>query len=173
VLQELARQSDETSHLAVMRDLQVVHLDGSAAEQLVATALRIGHRLPVHCTALGKVLLGCASDEIFERFERGCDGESVLEARTPASIVDSHKLFDQVRSAATRGYALDFEECEPGLACVAAPVFGADGAAVAALSVSAPAFRAGEERLLRQLAPLVTDAAERLSRDLGYATPHS
>jgi DNA-binding IclR family transcriptional regulator len=171
LLDEIATRSGESSHVAVIRDFEVVHLDGSASEQLVGTGLRIGRRLPLHCTALGKVLLGCSSQAVFEEFENNCNGGGILESRTSDTIVDSQKLFDQARSASLRGYALDVEECEKGLACVAAPVFGAEGTAVAAISVSGPAFRMSEERMLNELVPLVTGVAERLSQDLGFANP--
>ena len=69
---------------------------------------------------------------------------------------------------ASAGFALDLEECEPGLCCAGAPVHDAGGRMVAALSVSGPAFRLGEERLLRYVVPAVTGAAEALSRELGY-----
>jgi len=169
LLEEIAAGSGESSHLAVLRDFEVVHLDGIASEQLVGTGSRIGRSLPAHCTALGKVLLGCSNQSLIEEFERARTG--TLDARTSATIVDAHKLFDQIRSAAVRGYALDVEECEPGLACVAAPVFGTSGEAVAALSVSGPVFRMDEERMLNELVPMVTGAAERLSSDLGFAHP--
>jgi DNA-binding IclR family transcriptional regulator len=171
ILEDLAARSGESSHLAVMRDFDVVHLDGAASNQLVATGLRIGCRLPMHCTALGKMLLGCASQMVHEEFERAHAGEGALDSRTSATIVDSHKLFDQARSAAVRGYAIDIEECASGLACAAAPVFGDTGQAVAALSVSGPAFRMGEERLLTEIIPLVTGAAGRLSQEMGFASP--
>jgi DNA-binding IclR family transcriptional regulator len=171
LLEEMAARSGESSHLAVIRDFDVVHLDGAVSEQLVGTGLRIGRRLPLHCTALGKVLLGCSSQAVFEEFEHACNGGGTLAARTATTIVDSHKLFDQVRSAALRGFALDVEECEVGLSCVAAPVFGSAGTAVAALSVSGPSFRMGEDRLLNEIVPLVTSAAERVSNDLGFARP--
>jgi DNA-binding IclR family transcriptional regulator len=171
LLEELAIRSGESSHLAVMRNFDIVHLDGVPSSQLVATGLRIGRSLPVHCTALGKVLLGCSPDVVHEEYARVYAGQCALNPRTPSTIVDSHKLFDHVRSAAVRGYALDLEECEPGLACAAAPVFGSSGSAVAALSVSGPAFRMSEERLLTEIVPLVTGAAGRLSREMGHASP--
>jgi DNA-binding IclR family transcriptional regulator len=173
VLEELASRSGESSHLGVMRDFEVIHLDGAYSNQLVATGLRIGRHLPVHCTALGKVLLGCSPEEIHAVYDRIRINERPLDLRTPATIVDSHKLFDQIRSAAVRGYALDLEECEPGLTCAAAPVFDDAGEVVAALSVSGPSFRMNEERLLGEIVPLVTDSAARLSRELGFATPAS
>ena len=64
---------------------------------------------------------------------------------------------------------LDIEECELGLACAAAPVFAESGETIAAVSVSGPAFRFTEERLLGEIVPLVVDAAGRLSHELGYA----
>jgi len=171
LLEEMADRSGESSHLAVMRDFDVVHLDGVSSNQLVATGLRIGRCLPLHCTALGKVLLGCSSETVHEEYDRTRLGDCPLDALTPATIVDSQKLFDQIRSAAVRGYAVDLEECEPGLTCAAAPVFGSSGSVVAAVSVSGPSFRMSEERLLGEIVPLVTDAAARLSRELGFANP--
>jgi len=170
LLEEMSAESEESSHLAVMRDFEIVHLDGVSPDRLVSTGLRIGRKLPVHCTALGKVLLGCSSETVHEAFDRDC-GEEPLAQRTPATIVDSHKLFDHVRSAVLRGYAIDIEECELGLACAAAPVYNKIGETIAALSVSGPAFRLTEERLLGEIVPMVVDAAGRLSHELGYARP--
>ncbi len=171
LLEELAGRSGESSHLAVMRGFEVIHLDGASSNQLVATGLRIGRHLPVHCTALGKVLLGFSSETVHAAYDRMRSSERPLDPRTPATIVDSHKLFDQIRSAAVRGYALDLEECEPGLTCAAAPVFDSAGEVVAALSVSGPSFRMDEERLLGEIVPLVTDSAARLSHELGFSSP--
>jgi DNA-binding IclR family transcriptional regulator len=171
LLEELAGRSGETAHLAVLRDYEVVHLDGVGSERMVASALRIGVSLPLHCTALGKVLLGSSPREVQERFQSRHEAESGLASRTPCTIVDGDKLLDQVRSSALRGFALDMEECEVGLACVAAPILGEDGNIVAAFSISLPACRASEQRIASELAPWVVSASERLSHDLGYECP--
>ncbi len=171
LLDEISLASHESAHLAVMRDFEIVHLDGVASDRLVATGLRIGMRLPVHCTALGKVLLGCSTEEVQESYDRSHISHSGLAERTSSTIVDSQKLFDQIRSAAVRGYALDLEECEPGLACAAAPVYTESNPVIAAISVSGPAFRLTGERLLAEIVPLVVGAANRLSSELGYAAP--
>ena len=168
LLEEISAKSAESSHLAVMRDFEIVHLDGVASDQLVSTGLRIGRKLPVHCTALGKVVLGYSSEEVHEAYDRSYPQELLVQ-RTPATIVDSQKLLDHVRSAVLRGYALDLEECERGLTCAAAPVFSESGEAIAALSVSGPAFRLTEEHLLGEIVPMVVDAAGRPSHELGYA----
>jgi IclR family KDG regulon transcriptional repressor len=167
-LEELAVASTECTHLAVMRDYEVVHLAGERTERSVMSGLRVGRRLPVHCTALGKVLLGCAPEELRQDFDRRSPNGR-LAALTGDTIVDAHKFFEHLRGVAVQGFAVDMGECEEGLSCAAAPVFDAAGDVVAALSVSGPSFRMGEDRLLAEVAPLVVSAAERLSRELGYA----
>ena len=167
-LRALADALGESAHLGVLRGFEVVHLDGAAPDRLVLSRVRVGWRLPAHCTALGKALLGCAPESVREAFDRTVVAGG-LERRTPATIVDRDKFFEHLRSVAVQGFAVDAEECEEGLCCVAAPVHDGDGDLVAALSVSGPAFRLDEDGLLREVAPKVTQVADRLSRDLGYA----
>jgi DNA-binding IclR family transcriptional regulator len=114
------------------------------------------------------VLLGCAPDAEREAFDRQVVATRGLEARTRSSIQDPAKFFEHVRTVAGQGFALDLEECEEGLTCAAAPVHDVTGRVVAAISVSAPSSRAGEQVLLERLVPRVSAAAERLSRELGH-----
>jgi len=167
ILVELVRATGETAHLGVLRDFEVVHLDGERPDRLVLTDLRVGRRLPLHCTALGKVLLGCGERLLQERFDRLHVSGGVLRARTDATITDREKFFEHLRGVASEGFALDLEECEPGLCCAAAPVFAASEQLVAALSVSGPAFRMGRDSLLDQVVPALIAAADELSRRLG------
>ena len=168
ILMSLANELKESAHVAMLRGFEVVHLDGAQGEQLVLTRLRVGERLPAHCTALGKVLIGCAPENVREAYDHGLAAAGELGARTASTIVDRDKLFEHLRMVANAGFALDLEECEPGLCCAAAPVHDASGRMLAALSVSGPAFRLGEEHLLRGVVPAVIAAAEALSRELGY-----
>jgi len=169
ILEELARLTGETAHLGTLQDFEVAHLDGEQPDQLVLTGLRIGRRLPVHCTALGKVLLGCGDGYLRERFDRLCVAGGTLRARTEATITDRDKFFEHLRAVGNQGFALDLEESEAGLCCAAAPVFSASGRLVAALSVSGPAFRLGRDTLLDQVVPALLAAADGLSRQLGYS----
>jgi DNA-binding IclR family transcriptional regulator len=169
VLEGLARSTAETAHLGAMQDFEVVHLDGIQTERMVMSGLRVGRRLPLHCTALGKVLLGGSPEEVRQAYDQRLGPDEKLERRTGSTIVDAQKFFEHLRTAAVRGFALDLGECEDGLCCAAAPVFDVGGRVVAALSVSGPAFRLGEDHLLDEVVPQVVAAGERLSRDLGYA----
>ncbi len=167
VLRELAEQTGESAHLAVLVDFEVIHLDGEQTERLVATGLRVGRRLPAHCTALGKVLLGCADPKLLESYDQELVARGRVAARTPATLVDREKLVEHLRSVRAQGYAIDLEECETGLCCAAAPVYDGAGRLVAALSVSGPAFRLDPEVLAAEIVPQAVRAAERLSRTLG------
>ena len=168
ILRALAGALGESAHLGVLRGFEVVHLDGAAPDRLVLSRVRVGWRLPAHCTALGKALLGCAPESVREAFDRTVVADG-LERRTPATIADRDKFFEHLRTVAVQGFAVDAEECEEGLCCVAAPVYDGEGDLVAALSVSGPAFRLDGDGLLREVAVKVTQVADRLSRDLGYA----
>jgi len=164
----LAQDTGESVNLGVMKGFEVVHLDGVASSALVGSPSRIGVGLPIHCTALGKVLLACSHERVREEYDRSLAPQADLERRTRRTIVDRSKFFEQIRTVAVQGHALDLEECADGLACAAAPVFDASGEVVASISVSGPAFRLPERTLLDRIVPPLTAAADRLSRDLGY-----
>ena len=168
VLEELAQSSGESVHLGVLEDFEVVHLDAVASERLVGTGSRIGHRLPAHATALGKVLIACGDAAVREEYDREVVRPGI-ESLTEATITDRDKLFEHLRSVAVQGFAVDIEECETGLSCVAAPIFDQSGSLQAALSLSGPAFRQTEDRIHRETVELVTASAARLSQALGYS----
>ena len=169
ILRALAQTAGETTHLALMNSYEVVHIDAEVHEQAIVTASRIGERLPVHCTALGKVLLGLASEDCRRGYDETVVAGRILPRRTAATIVDPLKFFEHIRVVAVEGFALDLEECEEGLHCAAMPILGPEGHPVAALSVSGPSFRLGVDRLRREVVPMIGRSVEQLSRDLGFA----
>lgn len=168
VLEELCRATDETVHLGKLSDLEVVHVDGEPSQQIVTTGLRVGRRLPAHCTALGKVLLANGGPEAWERLASEQLSGSSPSAPTPAAITDPDKLLDHLQAVASQGFATDLGECSQGLCCAAAPVFDGLGRCVAALSLSAPLFRLPEEVLVAEAVPQVVAAAGTLSQRLGH-----
>ena len=170
-LQDLATRCGESAHLGTLDDFEVVHLDGIQPEQLLLSGLRVGARLPLHCSAVGKVLLAYAPPETREQFDRQVVAGGQLPARTDATISDRDKFFDHIGAVAAQGFALDLEECEVGLCCAAAPIHDATGRVVAALSVSGPSLRLSRERLHDEIVPRVVSAAQDVSRLLGYVDP--
>src|SRR5690606_40481408 len=98
-----------------------------------------------HCSALGKALLsGLDEDSLRARY-----GTRTLAGRTPRTITSLDRLCRELDVVRRRGYAVDDEEYEPGLRCVAAPVRGADGTVVASLGLSGPVARLTDEVLHR------------------------
>jgi IclR family KDG regulon transcriptional repressor len=168
VLEELSAELGESAHLGVLQGFEVVHLDGEQPAQLVLTASRVGDRLPVHCTALGKVLLGSGSDRLRGQFEEEVINERGLDRRTVSTITDRDKLFEHLNTVALQGYAVDLEECVQGMCCVAAPIIDGHGRVIAAISVSGPSFRLGPDELMGKAAPAVSTAADRISQHLGH-----
>jgi IclR family KDG regulon transcriptional repressor len=169
VLRELVERLGETAHLGVLSDFEVAHLDGVQPNNLLLTASRVGQRLPVHCSALGKVLLGCSPPGFLESYDRAVVGGPGLPAFTAATQVDRHKLFEELRTVAGQGWAIDLGECADGLHCAAAPVWDADGSLLGSISVSGPALRLSEAVLHERVLPAVMDSAQSLSRSFGAA----
>lgn len=159
---ELARESRETSHLAVHEHGRaVVICKGDGSGPLVVSE-RIGTRRPLHCTAIGKVLLAYLPEpEVLASLS-----QTRLLRYTARTIIDRASLERELTRVRERGYAVDDEEFSQGVRCVAAPVFNVSGQLVAALGVSGPTIRVTRERMA-ELITLVTGSARRLSRHLG------
>lgn len=166
-LQHLMSASRETVHLGVLAGWEVVYVDKIESHQALQMYSRIGRRAPLHCTALGKALLAFQSEEEVERFL----GRR-LRAYTPATLTDPAKVRKELERIRTTGCALDNEEFEVGLMCIAAPVRDHTGTVVASLGVACPAVRLPEERVA-PLAKLVREAAAGASATLGFRESRS
>lgn len=167
-LEALVDNVQETAHVAVLRDFEVVHLDGMQPQQhMIVNASRVGLRLPAHACALGKVLLGCGSATARETYDRKRLKRG-LSAFTPNTIVDRDKLLEHLHTVGAQGYALDLEELETGMNCAAAPIYDASGGLVAALSLSGPAFRLTREKIVSEVLPELAAVATKVSRQLGF-----
>ena len=164
-LRELAKLSNEIVHLALMDRGEIVYIDKMESDNTTRMHSRIGKRVPVHATSLGKVILahlpeGEAAD-ILARY-----GMPFLTERT---ICDPH-VFERVLAETRQlGCAFDEEENELGVCCVAAPIFDHASQIVAACRVSGPSSRMTPTRL-RELVPVVKDCARTISLRLGHLT---
>lgn len=151
VLRELAERYGETAHFAVLDGADVVYrakVDPPAGS--VRLTSMIGGRNPAHRTAVGKLLL---SDRIGSEDQlRAWLGARPLEARTPRSITTVPALWSELERTKERGYAVDDQENELDINCIALPVRVGPGSGVrGAVSVSALAFRLPLERLIEEL----------------------
>lgn len=165
-LQELNRHTRETIHLTVRNGSAAVHVDRIDSPEQLRIHSRIGSSVPLYCTGVGKVLLAylppAEQAALLERLE--------LKRFTVHTVGSPQQLQAELRRVRKNGYACDFEEHEPHVRCIAAPIWDHAGAIHASLSVTGPAVRMTAVRL-RELAPLVTQAGLAISRELGFRTP--
>src|SRR5882672_7865202 len=115
VLDCLLEQTGETVHLAVRDGFEVVHLEARAPVREIKTGVRTGRRAPIHCTALGKVLLGCSPERVWREYDEQVVKRGKLPQHTARSIDNPIKFFEHLRGVAGAGYALDIGELEDGL----------------------------------------------------------
>lgn len=163
VLTELMEQAREVVHLGIVSDYEVVYVDKIDSYQTLRMYSQIGRRSPLHCTGLGKALLAHLAPRDVKTFLK----HKELRRYTRNTLTTAKALLAELAQIRERGYALDNEEHEEGIRCVAAPVFGFRGTVVAAISVAGPTLRINREKV-EQLIPLVTKAAADISARLGY-----
>ena len=164
VLENLVKECDETGYIAVARGNSVFYLDAVETKQIVKVASRIGSRLPILTTSVGKVLV--ASDPL-EEIEKKIP-KTGLTAYTEHTITDKKKLIEHLKKVAKQGYAIDYEEVDIGVACTAAPIRDYTRHVVGAISLSGPSQRLTIEKIEKELVPKVVESANEISRRLGY-----
>lgn len=162
ILEDLSQQTGETAHLAILDGDEVCYVDKINGAQAVLMASRVGLRMPIHCTALGKALLAYRPRSEWRRYVE----TNGLPARTARTITCPDQFYAELENVRRQGYAWDQLENEDGIRCVAAPVRDANGDVVAAISISGWIITMTEERL-QELTPRVCAAAEAISARLG------
>ncbi|MCL4370099.1 MAG: IclR family transcriptional regulator [Chloroflexi bacterium] len=163
LMQQLGDLSRETIHMGVLDHFEVIFIGHIETPESVRMSVRVGHRAPAHCSSLGKVLLADLDNTELQRFLR----DRELPAYTPNTITDPQELLAVLDEVRVLGYAWDEEENRPGIRCLGAPVRDHAGKAVAAISVSGPAFRFTRQRAEEFIRPLL-DAAGGISERMGW-----
>lgn len=163
MLQELMRDTGETANLVLLEGHELVYIDQALGTHLVTMFTVPGRRAPLYCTGAGKAILSGFSEAQLSAYLHVVP----LTSLTPQTLAEPQLLRDELARARERGFAIDDEEREEGVRCVAAPVFNALGAAIGALSVSGPTVRLSRARVY-EMGPLVRDAAGACSVLLGY-----
>jgi DNA-binding IclR family transcriptional regulator len=162
-LRELNASTGHTVHLASYEDGEVIYIDKAESRHNVRMYSRIGRRAPLHCTAVAKVLVAALPAD-----QRKVVAASIsYEKMTPRTITTQKAYLAELARVADRGYAIDDEEHEEHIHCVAAPVRGARGEVLAAMSLSVPQVVLDLDGLLR-LVPALLAATEKASAECGY-----
>ena len=166
-LHTLSEKINETVYLAVLDGIEVVYIEKIEAYDdsigLRATS-KVGQRNAANSCSLGKALLANIPEQVLDNLIP----DMPFIRKTENTITDPVQLKEHLQGIRVRGYAIDDEESERGIRCIAVPVRNEVGAVVAAMSVSGPAIRITRERVQRELKDEVMQTALSLSRKLGY-----
>jgi DNA-binding IclR family transcriptional regulator len=157
-LDALAEATGETINLAVPARHGVEHVAQVDSRHFLGTGQWLGQLVDYHCTATGKVFLA---------FGRARSPSAPLTRHAPKTITDPERLAAELETIRRTQCAAAVDELEPGLAAMAAPVRGARGTVIAALSITGPTLRMTPQRIL-ELQPILIGEARALSARLGH-----
>lgn len=137
-LVNLSEKTGESSHLAIMDDAtHITFIDKSVGTLWLTMDVMIGYSKYAHLTGTGKAILAYQSDQFINQYIRTAS----FEACTPNSIHDAVSLLRVLDAVRAQGYAIDNEEVESGLYCIAVPILSRDSKPIAAISLSGPTTR--------------------------------
>jgi len=165
-LEKLVKLTEQSAHLVIQDQGEVLYLNKvEAPGSLIAQPSQIGLRFPMHCTAVGKVLLSFME----EKYARAIIAAKGLKKMTRYTIVEVDDLLREAQSIRQKGYAIDNEEIQLGLRCVAAPIKDFSGKVIAAISVSGLVSNLSDHNL-PYIIEQVIHTAGNISSDLGCRT---
>lgn len=161
-MQLLSEETGEAINLAILVGDEVQQISQIDSKYLMGNVNWVGLAVPTHCSAVGKSFLAFGSAETTGR----------LKKRTAKSITNRGALEKDLKRVRVRGWALSESELEVGLTAIGAPIFGADGHVVAALSVSGPTMRLNKDRV-EVFGALIALQGIQISQQLGYTAQSS
>jgi len=135
-LRELLEKTGETVQMGVVDHLSVLYVYEMESPRAIRMAAAVGGRAPLHCTAVGKVLLAYQPEDFVERVL-----QTGLTAYTPRTVTQREAVLAMLSEVRSREHAIDDEESEAGLRAIAAPIRNHNGAVIAAVGVAAPVQR--------------------------------
>lgn len=164
-LQKLSQHTNESINFAILEGREAVCLTKIESPEVLRTDIKIGARLPAHCTSVGKVLLAFLSDREFMTLYNN-DTEKLFTP-TPNSISSVMELKKCLKKIKKDGYAIDKEEFKIGINCLGVPIINNEGKALAGISVTGPASRfnlSEMEKLKSTLISISKDISNQLNR---------
>jgi len=163
-LEDLSRETGESTHFSVRMDDAVVVLARTGGKGAFQLNDRAGAVRPAHCTALGKIMLAALPIDQFEQYLARAD----LKAFTPKSITSAEPLRREIAEVRRTGLAIDDGEFDSEVRCAAVPVRDFSGQVIGAIGISGPVWRLSIETLQKR-ARAVRATADRLSAEFGFA----
>lgn len=162
ILRQLMERTGETANLGILRENAVLFVSQVETHADIRAFFPPGTLSPLHASGIGKALLAEQPAARRDAILRATG----LVAFTERTLTDATALAADLTATRDRGYAIDNEEKNLGMICIAAAVFDHNGEAIAGLSISGPANRMGQDRI-GALALAVMDAAAALTGAIG------
>lgn len=163
-LRRLVSEVEETAHLCVMDQDQIVYLNKIEPSRSIRMISRIGSTSPMYCTAAGRAMLAAYSpDLVRKKLER-----VVPRQFTPKTISTHEELIKEIERTRRRGFGIDDGEREEGVRCLGVAILTPDGQPAAAISVSGPPFRITKQKV-PQIVHRLQYCVRAIQRETGYA----
>lgn len=163
-LEKLVRDVNETVHLCIEDNGEVMYVDKIESNQTIRMYSRIGSRAPMYCTGVGKVLLSGMSETKFNKIVSKME----FFPRTEATITSKEELIREVEKIKQQQYSLDNVEYQDGIRCIAAPIFDYNGNIIATFSISGPSNRVTMDVVNNLLIDKVRQTTAEISLNFGY-----
>jgi IclR family transcriptional regulator, KDG regulon repressor len=161
-MQRLSDQTGEAVHLGMLLDNEIIYVHKVDSRHMLGMYSRVGRRAPLHCTAIGKVLLAWASPEVRDQALGGYEFKRFRE-----KTITSRRAFQkELEHTLAQGYGEDREEFDEHIRCVGVPIFDRHNQVLAGLSVTTPTFRFDAAKSPAVVA-MLRDACRDISQQLG------
>ena len=163
-LEEVSSEVNETVYLGILKENQVFYIEDWEAKQALRVTSRLGTQMSPLCTATGKIILAHLGED-----EQG----KIIKANkfikhTPHTIPDEKGFMAELAAIKKVGYAVDWEEKDKGITCVAGPILNYNSHVVAAISISGPTTRLSRERIENFYSKKVLEVCGKISTAIGY-----
>lgn len=159
----LSEQTGQTTHLVILDGKEGVYLDKVEGEKAAIRYSRIGRRISLHSSAVGKVLTAFRTKDEIDALLRNYQ----FSKMTDVTITEKDAFVNELNQVRDQGYSIDNQENEPGVRCAAAPIFEHNGSIVAAISLSTLVSTV-DDSLFKAYIALLKKEAEAISQTLGF-----
>jgi len=166
-MRRLMEQSGETANLGILEGTDAVFIDQVQCREMMRTIVKLGSRVPLHASGVGKAIFAAMPDDEIEAILK----VKGLPRITGNTITSPETMWAAIRVIRQRGWSFDDEEHALSTRCVAAPIYNEHAEVLGAISLAGPSSRLPDERI-KQLGALVAHTAEDLTHRLGGKWPH-
>jgi len=163
-LEGLSKEFNENVYLGVLFEGEVLYEAKKEAPRKISLITHVGTRTHAHCTALGKVLIADLSKKEREKII----GNKKLQRFTKTTITNKKVLENELEKVQKLGYAIDDEENENEIKCIAAPIRDNNRKVIAAISISGPVYRFNNSDEQRKMVKAIIETSNKISARLGF-----